>query len=136
MSDGISIDTSSFAKFARDLARVDLALKAEMRKEMKAAGEIVATEARARAGFSTRIPGSIKVGVAGNKIRVYAQAKKAPEAKPLENGGQDGTFRHPVFGDRQNWVSQPARPFLRPALEANGAAAVAAAKRAVETALR
>jgi hypothetical protein len=28
-----------------------------------------------------------------------------------------GTFRHPVFGDRGNWVEQRRYPFLRPAVE-------------------
>lgn len=135
MSDGVSIDTSSFAKFARGLAVIDPELKRELRAGLKAAGELVATDARARAGFSSRIPGSIRVSVAGNTIKVIANAKKAPDAKPLEHGGREGTFRHPVFGDRQNWVAQQARPFLRPALLANKEAAVHLAKVAVERAL-
>ena len=136
MSDGVSIDTSSFAKFARALKVIDPDLKKELRAGLKAAGEVVAEDARARSSWSTRIPGSIKVSVVGNTIKVVANAKKAPDAKPLEHGGQGGTFRHPVFGNRDAWVNQDARPFLRPALLANKEAAVAAAKRAVEKVLR
>lgn len=30
-----------------------------------------------------------------------------------------GTFRHPVFGNRDNWVEQPMHPYLAPAALAN-----------------
>lgn len=136
MTDGVSIDTSSFTKFARDLKEASPELRSALRIELKAAGELVAEEARALAGFSSRIPGAIKVSAAGNAIKVYVLAKKAPNAKPLEHGGKGGTFRHPVFGDRDVWVSQQARPFLWPALMANKGRAVEAAKRAVDRALR
>ena len=36
--------------------------------------------------------------------------KKAPEAAPINNKGQAGTFRHPVFG-HDVWVDQAAHPF-------------------------
>jgi hypothetical protein len=136
MPNEVTIDTSSFAKFARDLKRAEPRLAKSLRTNMKAAGEIVAEDARQRAGFSSRIPQNIKVGVAGSRIRVYVSAKKAPEARPLEHGGREGSFRHPVFGNRENWVPQPARPFLRPALRAKSALVVIAAKKAVDDALR
>ena len=135
MSDGISIDTSSFAKFARGLKEIDPVLKRELRTDLKAAGEIVAADARSNADWSTRIPGSIKVSVSGNTIKVVANKKKAPHAKAYEHEGKDGTFRHPVFGDRTNWVSEPARVFLAKALIANKQAAVEAARVAVRKAL-
>ena len=135
MSDGISIDTSSFSKFARDLRAVAPELKLELLREMKSAGEIVAEDARSRADWSEKIPPAIKVKVSGDTIKVVADAKKAPNAKPIEHGGKGGTFRHPVFGNRDVWVDQQARPFLRPALTANRELVVAAVKRAVAKAL-
>jgi hypothetical protein len=39
-----------------------------------------------------------------------------------EKGGKEGlpgTFRHPVFGDREDWVSQQKHPFLTPAVAKN-----------------
>lgn len=30
--------------------------------------------------------------------------------------GQGGTFRHPVFGNREEWVSQATRPYAWPAI--------------------
>lgn len=135
-NDGIEIDTSSFTKFARDLRKADAALAQRLGKNLKAAGEIVAADARRRAGFSSRIPSSIRVMRAGDKIRVEAVAKKAPDARVLEHGGLMGKFRHPVFGNRDNWVAQQARPFLRPAAIAGRAAVVRAAQKAVDEALR
>ena len=137
MTDSVSIDTSSFTKFARDLKEADPELRTWLRLELKAAGEIVAADARVRSSFSKKIPGALKVSAAGNVVRVYAMAKKAPDAKPLEHGGREGTFRHPVFGHKElPWADQEARPFLVPALMANKHAAVEACKIAVEHALR
>ena len=138
----VSIDTSSFAKFSRDLKRAEPVLARELRKDMLAAGEVVAVGARTLArGFSRkgdgtdRIPANIKVGVAGNRIRVYVPQKRAPEARVIEHGGQPGTFRHPVFGNPDVWVSQPAHPFLHPAADAARPAVVVLAKRAIDKAL-
>lgn len=135
MTDNVSIDMSSFRKFASDLRKAEPLLLKELNTRMKLAGEIVASDARSRAGFSTRIPGSIKVGVsAARGVRVYARQAQAPDARPLEHGGIPGVFRHPVFGNRQNWVDQPAHPFLHPALEAGKPAALLEADKAVQAA--
>lgn len=138
MPDGIEIDTSAFNKFARDLKRAEPALAKSLRTNLKLAGELVAVDARARAGFSSRIPGKIKVGVAGKRIRVYVQKIPAPHAgeeRAFEHGGRGGKFRHPVFGGN-NWVAQEAKPFLRPAALAGRVAVERAAKRAVDDAMR
>lgn len=135
MANAIEIDMSSFNKFARDLRQADRELSRQLGRNLKAAGEIVAADARRRAGFSSRIPKSIVVRRAGAKIRVEARANIAPNAKPIEHGGKGGMFRHPVYGNRENWVSQEAKPFLRPAAEAGRAAVIVAAKRAIDDAL-
>ncbi len=141
MSDTIEIDTSSFNKFARDLKKAEPELAKSLRKNMKAAGEIVAVEARQRAGFSSRIPGNIKVGVAGARIRVYVKPLAKPHFKEdfaQENKGKSGMIRHKTFGHADRWTSKnsPAHPFLKPALEARRALVVVAAKKAVDDALR
>jgi hypothetical protein len=48
---------------------------------------------------------------------VKAGGAKAPSGAPFENHGQPGQFRHPVFGNKSNWVNQEARPFLAPAAD-------------------
>ncbi len=135
MTDAIKIDTSSFTKFAKDLKDADKKLRRELSRNMKLAGELVAADARQRAGFSSRIPQNIKVGVRANIIRIFVNQSGAPEAKPLEHHGKEGTFRHPVFGNKDVWVSQPAHPFLAPALAAKKEESVLAAKKAVDDAL-
>jgi hypothetical protein len=82
---------------------------------------------RRNASWSGRIPGAVRAQPfftakrAG--VRIIVDAKAAPEARPLEHGGNGGEFRHPVFGggnktrDQWTWVEQPARPFFYAALE-------------------
>lgn len=110
--------------FVRRFGKVPKELKRELRPGLRAAGKVVADDAKARASWSTKIPRAIKVSVtfAGSRqgVSVIVNKNKAPSGRPFEHGGRDGTFRHPVFGNREVWVSQKARPFLAPALQAKG----------------
>lgn len=91
---------------------------------MRAAGQVVKTAIQSNAGFSSRIPGAVRMTTSfGSKtggVRIWVDAKKAPHARPLENLGRSGSFRHPVFGDMDVWVSQPAHPFFFPAVKSSG----------------
>jgi phage gpG-like protein len=92
-------------KFAPDVAR---ALRAELRKVVK----VVAVDAKHRAPRRT--------GNLARKIRPSVTAKRAAVVSAaryghvIENGG-----RHPVYGNRENWVNQSARPYLKPAADAH-----------------
>ena len=108
----------------------------DLKGSLRRAGEIVAADARSRAGFSSRIPGTVKVRVSGPSVSVVAGGSGAPGAAPLENRGRSGTFRHPVFGNRDVWVAQEAHPFLVPAADAQMGRIVAAVEQAVDDALR
>lgn len=135
---GISVvaDTRELAKFARSLRRASPEAWAAYRAAVRVAAEAVAADARSRAGFSTRIPATIKVRVlSSGNIEITAGGDAAPDAAPLENKGKGGTFRHPVFGNREVWVNQPARPFLAPALEAHREEVAQAIEDAVMVAL-
>lgn len=98
-------------------------LRVEMRRGIVAAAKPVADRVKANASWSSRIPGAVKTKVSFSAksagVTVYVDASKAPEARPLENGGSGGTFRHPVFADQSRqtradytWVSQKAHPFF------------------------
>jgi HK97 gp10 family phage protein len=106
----------------KDLGKVPKDLKRQLRPGLRAAGNIVADDAKRRAAWSTRIPRAIRVSItfSGSRpgVAVVVNQRKAPHARVYENAGQEGTFRHPVFG-RDVWVTQKARPFLFPALSAN-----------------
>ena len=114
----VTIDLSGLRSFATAVRKASPELKTALKAGLREGGEIVADEARARSSWSTRIPGSIRVRSSGIRVSVVAGGAKAPDAAPYENKGVDGFFRHPVFGNREVWVDQKARPFLRPAAEA------------------
>lgn len=111
----VQIDMSQLREFGRVLHRLAPELEKEFRNGLAAAGEIIAAAARRKAGeFSTRIPATVKVRRRGNRVRVVAGGPGAPGAAAINNKGLTGIFRHPVFGNREVWVDQPARPFLEP----------------------
>jgi len=111
-----SINTNSLKELARDLEETVPGTKRALTVSIKESAEIVATEARGLSSWSSRIPGSIRVLGSNQKVVVRAGGAKAPHAAPYENHGFPGTFRHPLFGDRDHWYPQAARPFLTPAL--------------------
>lgn len=109
-------------RLIRDLGKIPDDLKRKLRPELRAAGRIVADQAKINAAWSTRIPRAVKVSVSFTLRRpgvtVVVDKNKAPHARPYEHGGREGNFRHPVYGNRKAWVAQKARPFLAPALAA------------------
>ena len=101
-------------------------LPAEIRRELRPAlrrvAQPVLRQAKVNASWSTRIPGAIRISTSFSRrtagVAITVSARKAPHARPFENLGRTGNFRHPLFGDRERWVSQAARPFLFPAVAA------------------
>lgn len=135
----VVVDASAMSRLARELKAAAPEVYAAFRSELRAVAQVVATDAKGRASFSTRIPATIKVRTGVGTVKVVAGGEAAPDAAPLENRGVAGSFRHPVYGNRNVWVEQQARPFLAPALEAHREAVVtgieAAVTRAVERAI-
>lgn len=118
----MSIDASELAYLADRLGMVPAEQRKTVRKVLREAGQEVRDAARSNASWSSRIPGSLRVRVAftGPRPGVYvsAAASAAPHARPFEGMTGRNPFRHPVFGNREAWVQQAARPFLVPALRA------------------
>jgi bacteriophage HK97-gp10 putative tail-component len=113
----VGIEAADFAALQRDLKKANGDALKLFRTAAKAGGDKVASKARATiSGVSQRIADSIKVYANNKGVQVRAGGAKAPHAAAFENLGKEGTFRHPVFGNRQVWVSQEAHPFLLPAL--------------------
>lgn len=111
----LRIDPAPLIAFRKDLKRLAPDIRKELDRELRAAAKEVAATAKANASWSTRIPAAIGVSVTGKVVAVKAREVKAPHARPYEGIGGQGSFRHPVFGDRQVWVSQATRPFIAPA---------------------
>jgi len=112
----VTVNTSGLRDVAASLRQAAKRLPAAHRTALLKGAERIAVDARAKASWSTRIPGSVKVKALGSRISVTADA---PNAAPLENRGKEGEFKHPVFGNPDVVVSQKARPFLRLAARLN-----------------
>jgi HK97 gp10 family phage protein len=111
-------------------------------KEFKKAAGPVADQARANASWSSRIPAAMSVGVSSSRRYPGAQIKvdkdRAPHARLYEwgSGRRATSFRHPVYGNRENWVEQSTRPFIRPAIRAKGEEFIKACDRVVDETAR
>lgn len=136
MAGGYSIDTFELKKLAADLRKSNPELLKQLSKAIRGAAVTVAVEARLLSGYySARIPTTVRTFATGLNAGVRAGGARAPHAAPFEHFGLPGTFRHPVFGNRDNWVEQEAHPFLAPALEVEGPKVELAALAAVEATL-
>ena len=134
--------SQELAKLARDLHRMGPAGRRRLKKAFEEAGRPLEADARSRASWSSRIPGAISVrplmsdvrGMVGVQLRV--SSADAPHARPYEGMGQGGSFRHPVYGNREVWVSQQTRPYAFPAVKATADKILPAIGDAYEAAAR
>lgn len=110
--------TNPAVEIARDMRALEPETRKAMRPALRLGGQMVAREAAVRSSWSTRIPASIRVEVSFREnregVRIRMGGPNAPHARPYENLGEQGDFRHPVF-TREVWVAQAARPALFPA---------------------
>lgn len=90
----------------------------DLSDRVKAAAQIIADQAKTNAGWSARIPPSLKIRASDTGATI---STAAPPAYPNEFG-----VRHPVFGGRGTrrprapWVRNKHRPFLGPAADQKG----------------
>ncbi len=133
---GFTIDTRDLQRLVKDLEKTTPGIRKSVNVAIREGGELVAVQARMLSSWSSRIPGSIRVGGAGTKVVVKAGGAKAPHAPAFEHHGQPGSFRHPVYGNRQVWVPQKARPFLLPAALKNAPVVRDMAAKGVDLAFR
>lgn len=136
-----------FEQLQRDLYQMGSRQRAGIRREAERIGQAALSDAKSRAGaWSTRIPSAITMlgytnttlGRAGVELRV-AVTEQAPHARAYEGISQQGSihhFRHPVFGNREVWVSQTTRPYLWPAVRGRQNAMRSAMEQVVEQAAR
>lgn len=115
---------SEFRKVARDFAAISKENKTALRRGMRKIATPTLKKVRIAAGWSSRIPASTKLTTGLNKrftgIRIETDRTKSPHARPYENYGRVGHYRHPVYADSSKdrklwtWVSAPARPYMYP----------------------
>jgi hypothetical protein len=115
-------------------------IRRELRPILRQVAEPVLAKARQNASWSTRIPGATRISVGFGRrsagVAITVSSVKAPHARPLENLGRQGNVRHPLFGNRERWVSQRARPFLFPAMASADEALVRETGRVVDEVAR
>lgn len=131
---------NEFAVAAADLRQIPKEVRKLLTPALKRAAAPVVAEAKRRASWSSRIPQAISAKVLYGRrtpgVHIRVSAAKAPHARPHENLGKPGAFRHPLFGDRQVWFSQQARPFLFAAGRAHADVVPAEIDRIVDVAAR
>lgn len=127
---------------AADMRALPEAARKAVRPKLRTAGRLVVGDAASRAGWSSRIPGTVRMTTSfrANRegVTITAGNRTTPHARAYEDVLQRGKFRHPVHADAKNktrkgwiWVTQTTRPFLFPAALANQAAATAAVQAAL-----
>jgi hypothetical protein len=137
----VKFDAAETRALVKDLKQLEggKGITAALRKNLKAAAGPIAADVKAGYGWSSRIPGAVSVGTAFTAKRtgvfIKVNSKRAPHARPFENGGKPGSFRHPVYG-RDTWVSQAARPTIFPRTQRRMPDVETAAGKAVEEAAR
>lgn len=84
-------------------------MDADSAERIKEAAEVIAAGARQNASsFSKRIPAATKaVGDSATKAHVITSGAQAPNAAPFEYAE-----RHPLFGNKKHWYTQPHRPYM------------------------
>jgi len=136
-----SLDPVSWGRLQRDLRDLGPEIRKELNDEIKGIADKMLTSAKRNASWSSRIPGALSVSVTTSRVGVKASRRKAPHARAFEGVrragfGATSSFRHPVYGNRNVWVSQPTRPFLAPAIIEHREAFFAQAGEAVTNAAR
>lgn len=133
----VLIGSVGAATLAQRLRAVPPEVQRSTARELRRVGGDVLADARGRASWSTRIPGSLMMQVrfAGRYpgVVISARASQAPHARPYEGITGASQFKHPVYGNRS--VTQMTRPFLRPAVAAAGQALPDALGRAIDEAI-
>jgi hypothetical protein len=114
-----------FTQLQKQLGAMGPKQRRRLRADFARIGQAAASDARSRAGaWSTRIPSAIStrplINDAQSRVGVEVRvSKRVPHARAYEGISQQGSisyFRHPVYGNREAWVSQKTRPYLWPAV--------------------
>lgn len=113
-------------------------LRKELRPRMKSINAPLLADARRRASWSSRIPGALRTATSFTRkqagVSLVASLARAPHARALEGIRGNREFRHPVFNDREKWVTQSTRPYLVPAADLYGRRVVQEVNTAVDSA--
>lgn len=133
-----------FSQLQRDLNRMGAVQRRRIRQEAERIGQSALSDAKSRASWSRRVPSAISMrgftdmtrGRVGVELRVSKAVPYARAYEGISQQGSSGYFRHPVYGNRQVWVSQQTRPYLWPAVSGRSNQMRQAIEQVVEQAAR
>lgn len=100
-------------------------LNAGLRKAVRPALNAVRQSARSipakgpnHTGLRREIAKALTMKATGKRVTVYVNPKRMSPGKGSLPSRLDGpaAFRHPVFGDTDDWVSQDAHPWFTPVM--------------------
>lgn len=150
----VTIDPAEWYRLKQELDRFDPALARSLRKRIREAGQAAVDKVketlempspaggpdegtgRAALAAATRVSVSFGKRAAGARI-VTSPSKLPAEHKALLSVYNKRSFRHPVYGNRRNWVTQEGRPyFYGPIKEALDEALVGEIREALDDAMR
>lgn len=124
----------------KSLGKIEPELRKKLRPALKTAAEPIVADAKVRANWSARIPRAITLSIRFAKrdpgVSMRVRRAIAPHGRTYEGITGNATFRHPVHGHRDRWVTQQTRSFLVPAAEAGMDGALAATVAAVDQTAR
>lgn len=137
----MNVDYSQVVAWSLRLRDVPKDTREKIRPALRRIGAELKADMGQRASWSSRIPAAIVVATSfrgGRRegVTLRVDADRAPHARPYEGiSDRRSYFRHPVFGNREVWVSEPTRPFFFPAIREGRPKANAAIEQAVIAAL-
>lgn len=129
----VSVDAREFHELAGKASRLAPEIKKQLRKELRAAAQKGAKKSKAEVmkpplsrgrgrstGLRRGLAQGIKVQIAastGSRVGVFVKSTgaglDADRKQLVRRWDSDKPFRHPVFGNRDRWVTQRGRPYFR-----------------------
>jgi hypothetical protein len=119
------IAPADLGRLMREIKAFDANLAKNMRKRIR--DRLTPVKAQVQAAYRAQGTGggtyeaiaqSVQIKVAAGKnagVSLGVNTRKlTPRQRAVARGTEKGTWRHPVFGNRERWVSQTANPVFGP----------------------
>jgi hypothetical protein len=130
----IQIDSQEWYRLSRDLKQFDPKLMTALRKRLRNAGNFAVDQIRKTLGmpspdggpdagkYRDMLAAATKVSISFSQkqagAKVVTSGRSLPENhRALLKVYTKDSFRHPVFGDDTDWVTQRGRPYFGAAFE-------------------
>lgn len=108
-------------KFINEFEKFPADIRKEIRPMIRRVGSQALLATRSESAWSTKIPRATRLNISFSKktagAAITTNRFKAPNARPMENRGREGFFRHPVNADKTVWVRQRSRPYISKATQ-------------------